>query len=423
MWLKEYLGSNCPTWCYYVDALFAMYVPEATIPWDKELRINQFTQTWRPYKHRLPKFMRALTEAAEKWGLRPEGLAFSRQILCEMTMWYHCEADPSIRRLASHSNASKCLRLNHKLRTVGDFEALAAKRSEPTHRWGRNACACDACEEQRLERLCDTPDACYAKAEQFLDTLPPKWDPRGEHPEDYEDLLAPPEDRDWTYFDWRVTTYGSVSAIFRIFTEGVTCNARLTIPTEVGTERAVRAATDGSCLNNGERNARAGAGVCFETLGLDDISVRLPLNLEQSNQSGEMTAAKLALEKSPEDAKLLIETDSKWALGELTTWQRAHESTGYIEAANAELTKVTVARLRNRRTHTAFKWVKGHAGHEANERADKLAGAAAERDTPDEVSCKTAEWPDTEGGDSRGKNGTASYSVCEVVGVRYRMRQ
>ncbi|KAL1748665.1 hypothetical protein HDZ31DRAFT_29326 [Schizophyllum fasciatum] len=98
-----------------------------------------------------------------------------------------------------------------------------------------------------------------------------------------------------------------------------------------------------------------------------------------------MAAAELALEKAPKNRRLMIETDSRWALGELTTWQKEHESTGYIGAANAELTKAAVARLRSRHAHTAFKWIKGHAGHDANERADRLAGAAATRDTPDAV--------------------------------------
>ncbi|KAL1737858.1 hypothetical protein HDZ31DRAFT_51756, partial [Schizophyllum fasciatum] len=98
-----------------------------------------------------------------------------------------------------------------------------------------------------------------------------------------------------------------------------------------------------------------------------------------------MVAAKAALERAPTHRELLIESDSKWALGELTCWQAHHEATGYIESENAGVTQATVARLRERQTHTAFKWVKGHAGHDANERADRLAGEAARREETDEV--------------------------------------
>ncbi|KAI5890247.1 uncharacterized protein SCHCODRAFT_02467033, partial [Schizophyllum commune H4-8] len=269
--------------------------PRATIPKDSALRVNPFMQTWKPYKHKLPRFMRNLTEAAEKWGLRLEGLAFSRDILRAMVMWYHCEASPRIRRLAVQSNATSCLKNKHRVMTVGDFERIAVKRSEPTHRLGDNGCLCEACTEMRRDVECLGPDDCYRRAEAFLDTLPPKWDPRGEHPEDYEEMLAPRKETGWTYFDRRVTTRGHVSDAFRIFTRGSVCNERLSVPTVFGERMTeVEAATDGSCINNGARDARAGAGVSFSSDTLEDLSLRLPVALEQSNQTGEMLAAKAA---------------------------------------------------------------------------------------------------------------------------------
>ncbi|KAJ7269120.1 hypothetical protein C8J57DRAFT_976937, partial [Mycena rebaudengoi] len=70
---------------------------------------------------------------------------------------------------------------------------------------------------------CMTPHSCFSKAKELLDTLPPKWDPRMQQPEDYE---APPEDDEngWTTFDRRITTTGSIKEAFRIFTEGEVCN-------------------------------------------------------------------------------------------------------------------------------------------------------------------------------------------------------
>ncbi|KAH9910148.1 uncharacterized protein BXZ73DRAFT_33673, partial [Epithele typhae] len=50
------------------------------------------------------------------------------------------------------------------------------------------------------------------------------------------------------------------------------------------------------------------------------------------------------------------------------------------------ITKAIVAKLRQRKAPTAFKWVKGHDGHELNEGADKLAGRGAEKTTHDDVS-------------------------------------
>ncbi|KAI5823620.1 RnaseH-domain-containing protein [Schizophyllum commune Tattone D] len=106
---------------------------------------------------------------------------------------------------------------------------------------------------------------------------------------------------------------------------------------------------------------------------------QLPAALEQSNQTGEMLAAKAASKVAPADSKLSIVMDSKWVLEELTKWLTRHEDMGYIDKANATLTCATVARLRARYTHTRFKWVKGHAGHIGNERADRLAGDGARK--------------------------------------------
>ncbi|THU86900.1 hypothetical protein K435DRAFT_682697, partial [Dendrothele bispora CBS 962.96] len=49
---------------------------------------------------------------------------------------------------------------------------------------------------------CDNPHKCILRAQQLLDTLPPKWDPRSELPEDY--IRKPnPEDFNnyWTPFN------------------------------------------------------------------------------------------------------------------------------------------------------------------------------------------------------------------------------
>ncbi|KAI5823619.1 hypothetical protein K523DRAFT_403630 [Schizophyllum commune Tattone D] len=128
-------------------------------------------QTWKPYKHKLLRFMRNLMEAAEKWGLGLEGLAFSRDILCVMVMWYHHKASLRIWRLAVQSNATSCLKNRHRLMTVGNFERMAVKRSEPTYRLGNNGCLCKACTEMRQDAECLGPDDCYRRAEAFLDTL------------------------------------------------------------------------------------------------------------------------------------------------------------------------------------------------------------------------------------------------------------
>ncbi|TBU60749.1 hypothetical protein BD310DRAFT_775735, partial [Dichomitus squalens] len=84
-------------------------------------------------------------------------------------------------------------------------------------------------------------------------------------------------------------------------------------------------------------------------------------------------------------AKLLEITDSKTVMGGALEWKQRHEDQGYILQKNAHLERAIVAALRNRKARTAFKWVKGHRGHPLNEMADKLAGEASSKPTPDEL--------------------------------------
>ncbi|KAI0692240.1 hypothetical protein C8T65DRAFT_745222 [Cerioporus squamosus] len=70
----------------------------------------------------------------------------------------------------------------------------------------------------------------------------------------------------------------------------------------------------------------------------------------------------------------------------ITKWRQKHEDTGYILQANASLTRTVIARLRMRRAHTLFKWIKGHSGHPGNEAADRLAASGAEKPVDDTIS-------------------------------------
>ncbi|TFK77633.1 hypothetical protein K466DRAFT_619907, partial [Polyporus arcularius HHB13444] len=84
--------------------------------------------------------------------------------------------------------------------------------------------------------------------------------------------------------------------------------------------------------------------------------------------------------------RLLQVTDSQTTLDALTKWRQRHEDEGYIFQKNARLTQVLIARLRMRKAHTLFHWVKGHDGHPGNEAADMLAAAGAEKPQDDDLS-------------------------------------
>ncbi|KAI1784286.1 hypothetical protein LXA43DRAFT_859379, partial [Ganoderma leucocontextum] len=296
MWLKEYLNfsTSRPVWAYLVDDLFASIVPKDCKPRHADLRINPFLQEWKPKMLSLPSELKGMCSVAKKYGLRLEGLAFARSILRAMPMWDHGMADRhAIHMLSASSRATACLHTKHCARTVGDFENLALNLSDPEHQPSQR-CTCNICAQMRSEHGCAHPDDCFRRAGKFLDTLPPRWDPRGEHPEDYEsDIMKAliEETTDEEPFDRGVTTMGDLGQVFRIFTDPEKppqtgkldtsideCEARLTI------------ATDGSCLRNGERNAAAGSGVFVEDGHPLNKSLRLPQTIEQSNQTGEIVA-------------------------------------------------------------------------------------------------------------------------------------
>lgn len=189
MWLRAYaaMGPDRPLWALVADDLLANHVPRDVIPRDRELRVNTLLQHWAPKSRGLVPELAAIMSAAKKYGVRQEGLAFSRTILRAMPMWDHNKADAhAIRSLAARSAASACLKKNHRVSTVGDCEALAAALLSPTHRPAAS-CTCNFCEAAITSARCADPNRCYVRASKLLDTLPPKWDPRKPHPEDHEE--------------------------------------------------------------------------------------------------------------------------------------------------------------------------------------------------------------------------------------------
>ncbi|KAI0737440.1 hypothetical protein C8Q80DRAFT_1115230, partial [Daedaleopsis nitida] len=303
MWLKGYLdfGPERALWALVADDILARTVTKDCAVAHRDLRYNPFLQGWRPKVTELCADLRSLVRTANKYGLRVEGLAFSREILVRMPMWYHIQADRTkIRRLASSSKASACLRMKHKIFSVEEFLHTATMRNAPEHRQ-KCTCMCNNCVDTRHEYACDNPDACFERAKMFLDTLPPKWDPRVRQPEDWEDAehemtvneCATIGDN-LTPFDRRVSVKGELGEIFRIFTCGEVSNLVPDTQLQEVASQTLTIATDGSCLNNGQTSARAGAGVYVEDGHALNRTVRLPCTLAQSNQTGEVVAALVA---------------------------------------------------------------------------------------------------------------------------------
>ncbi|KAJ3845828.1 hypothetical protein EV368DRAFT_20285, partial [Lentinula lateritia] len=159
-WLQSYLdfSENRATWAYVADALIAHHIPKSEMNIENRDKINIFLQSWRTDKSKLPTDLQNLLTVAEKYGVRMEGLAFSRDIIRQMPIWLHIEA-VKLRRL-NRSREVECLKSNHNVQTVGDAETIARKLRTTRHT-NRSDCKCTACTEIRRTSICKNPGRCF----------------------------------------------------------------------------------------------------------------------------------------------------------------------------------------------------------------------------------------------------------------------
>ncbi|MEJ7934043.1 ribonuclease HI [Sphingobium sp. AN558] len=102
---------------------------------------------------------------------------------------------------------------------------------------------------------------------------------------------------------------------------------------------------------------------------------------QTTNNRMEMMAAVEALNALTRPCAVTLFTDSKYVMDGITKWIFGWQKNGWKTAdrkpvKNAELWQALIAATA--RHQVSWKWVKGHAGHPENERADQLACAAAE---------------------------------------------
>jgi len=97
---------------------------------------------------------------------------------------------------------------------------------------------------------------------------------------------------------------------------------------------------------------------------------------ETTNNKMELMAAIMALETLERPSKITVVTDSSYVKDGVTGWIHGWKRNGWKTAAkkpvkNVELwQRLDAAQARH---DVTWEWVKGHAGHPENERADELA--------------------------------------------------
>lgn len=127
-----------------------------------------------------------------------------------------------------------------------------------------------------------------------------------------------------------------------------------------------------------------------------------------TNNLGELTAILRLLEATAETGEELhILADSQYAINVVSKWRLGWKKRGWTKAdkkpiKNLELIQEIDRAMEGRRV--TFEWVKGHAGHHMNERADDLARACAEA----YQAGRTPEPGPGFGGGAHGSRGAAS---------------
>jgi ribonuclease HI len=97
---------------------------------------------------------------------------------------------------------------------------------------------------------------------------------------------------------------------------------------------------------------------------------------DTTNNRMELTAAIKALEALERPSQLTVVTDSSYVKDGLTKWIFGWKKNGWKTAAKKPVKNVDLWKqldAAQARHQVTWEWVKGHAGHPENERADELA--------------------------------------------------
>jgi ribonuclease HI len=144
-------------------------------------------------------------------------------------------------------------------------------------------------------------------------------------------------------------------------------------PSRATTGQRVIVHTDGACSGN------PGPGGWGVILRWGDHRKELKGGEPNTtNNRMELTAAIMALEALKRPCTVELHTDSEYLRQGITTWIQNWKRNGWRTAdrkpvKNVDLWQRLEAALSRHKVH--WHWVRGHAGHDLNERADELARA------------------------------------------------
>jgi ribonuclease HI len=140
------------------------------------------------------------------------------------------------------------------------------------------------------------------------------------------------------------------------------------------TQSAVEIWTDGAC--SGNPGPGGWGAILLAGEHRKELSGSEP---ETTNNRMELQAAIAALTALKRPCRVVLHTDSQYVKGGITSWIFGWKRNGWKTAdkkpvKNTDLWQALDAAIQ--RHEIEWRWVKGHAGNELNERADELAREA-----------------------------------------------
>jgi len=139
-------------------------------------------------------------------------------------------------------------------------------------------------------------------------------------------------------------------------------------------ERVVEVYSDGACRGN------PGPGGWSAIIRFDSVEKELSGGeTATTNNRMELTAVIRALEALTRHSRVRVYTDSQYVQKGISEWIRAWKRRDWKTADRKPVKNVDLWRRLdelNASHEVEWRWVKGHAGHPENERADVLANKA-----------------------------------------------
>lgn len=141
---------------------------------------------------------------------------------------------------------------------------------------------------------------------------------------------------------------------------------------EINSSEIVEIYTDGACSGN---PGPGGWGVVLRAQGGQEKELSGG-EMETTNNRMELTAAIQALEALKRPCRVRVYTDSTYVRDGMSNWLRGWKKNAWRTSSNQPVKNLDLWQRLDALAEThdiEWHWVKGHAGHPENERADLLA--------------------------------------------------